>query len=177
MWDDEVAYQWIRDQLNREILLRPQMLANVVTRYEARVAMLAQVYGRGCPPDAKALLEYLELLLDAVIDFVIIYHLAVDERTPERERNVALALREKDTLFADNDACIRASLLCVYPGIKGLETVVRYREIKYNQAPDRQELEKRQQGWVVVPGEMYELGDLVSFAKTHPTFVFEKIVL
>lgn len=174
VWDDEVAYGWIRDQLHKEIMLRPQMLAGVVARYEERTAMLAQICSRGCPPDARALLEYLELLLDAVIDFVIIYHLAIDERTPEPERKVATALREKDTLFADHDACIRASLLCVYPHLKGLETVIRYREIKYDQAPDRAELERRWQHWVVVPGEIYEFQSLADFSKAHPSFVFQE---
>lgn len=174
IWEDAEAYQWIRDQLHREIMLRPQMLGHVIGRYNERSAVLRQMCSKGCPPDAAALLKFLELFLDAVINFVIISSIAADERTPANERATAATFCENSTFFEDNDACIRASILCVYPELKGLEKVVRYREIKYDKAPTRGELEARQHGWVVVPGELYELGDLEAFVKAHPTFVFQR---
>jgi hypothetical protein len=173
-WEDAEAYQWIRDQLHKEVMLRPQMLGHVVERFQERSAVLAQICQKGCPPNAAALLEFLELFLDAMIDFVIVYFIAADERTPVGERTIANALCEGSSFFQDNDACIRASILCVYPHLKGLERVIRYREIKYDKAPMREELEARERGWVVVPGELYELGDLDGFAKTHSAFVFER---
>lgn len=171
-WEDADAYQWIRDQLHKEVLLRPQMLGHVMRRFQERAAVLAQICQRGCPPNAAALLEFLELFLDAMIDFVIVYFVATDERTPADERAAAQALCESSSFFRDNDACIRASILCVYPHLKGLERVVRYREIKYDKAPTREELEARGRGWVVVPGELYELGDLQAFSMAHPAFRF-----
>ncbi len=172
IWDDGEAYQWVRDQLLHEVATQPEMLKRVIERYRDRVSMLKSICAGGCPPDAKALLRYLDVLLDAVIDFIIVYNLARDERTPVELRATAQDIREKDTLFNDHDACIRASLICIYPELEGLETVIRYREIKHQQPPNREILLARKQAWVVVPGELYEVGTKEAFVSTHTNYAF-----
>lgn len=173
-WDDEQAYAWIRDQLHIEIARRPEMIHGVADRYAARLRLLGEICQKGCPKNTRAFLEYLEFLLEAVIDFIIIYHLAGDERTPPASRDAALALRDRDTLFTAHDRCIRESLLCIHPEVKGYETVIRYREVKYDQMPSQTELEARTRTWVVIPGEYYELGTIEAYAASHPSIQLDK---
>lgn len=172
-WDDEAAYAWIRDRLCAEAVARPTMTQDVAARYVSRARLLDEVCRHGCPADSKALLEYLDLFLEALIDFIIIYHLVHDERTPSIQGGIAREILQRSSFLERHDRCIRASLLCIYPAFSGLETVIRYREVKYYQTLERETLTSRLQGWVVIPGEVYEVGTLESFAKTHPSVLFK----
>lgn len=171
-WDQPEAYEWIRNQLLKEILARPIMIQDIAGRYSSRLRVLTEVCERGCPKDSKSLLEYLELFLELMIDFVVIYHLAEDERTPEDVRMIAIKARDEQALFAVQDRCIRDSLRCLYPQVEGFEQVIRYREIKYKTIPEPAELAARHKGWVVVPGGLYELGTVETFARAHTGFMF-----
>lgn len=179
VWDDEQAYGWIRDQLQREVEKRPDMMEELAKQYEGHLRMLDALCAKGCPTTAKAFLDYLEMLLDAIIHFTVIYHIGADERTPAAARTIALRVREKDVLFDTHDRIIRECLQSVYPELRGFETVIRYREVKYNQglSLSKEELKNRKEGWIVVPGEFYELGSLESFKQKHPTYQFQREVV
>jgi len=172
-WDDEEAYQWIRDQLQKEVVKRPGMMEELVQRYEGKLRMLDALCAQGCPTDARAFLKYLELVLEGVIHFVVIHHIGSDERTPALARETALRIEKKDALFDKHDQIIRTCLQGVYPELRGCETVIRYREVKYDQVASREELEQRKQGWVIIPGEAYEIGSLEQFAQNHPNITFK----
>jgi phosphohistidine swiveling domain-containing protein len=169
-WENIRATEWLKDRLQEELRRRPDFLSVVGAEYEQEVRPLRPYWQRISLSSASDLESYLVGAFDATVSFIPQFYSAVDERTPDALRQVALHFRESDTFFANSDTLVRESLLRMFPQLRGLETLVQRSEIW--SPPDRAVLEKRRRNMILIAGQVPETVSLREYATRHENFEF-----
>jgi hypothetical protein len=103
-------------------------------------------------------------------EFDVMYFTSIDERTPHYIRERTLKLRDEDVYFDANDKLIRASLLRIYPHLKGYETCILKQEI--SNPPSIDILQARKESFVVIGQEYSEVITLTAYNSKNPSYHF-----
>ena len=175
VWENADATEWFVETLLKRNIEDSAFFDGTIAAYREQTAALEAYWTKGAAFDVDELKKVIDLMFDAMIGFIVMYYSSLDERTPEKIRTEALALRDVDAFFDKNDRFIRQSLTTLYPQISGIESGVLRSEI--GEIPDVETLQKRQQSFIVLGEEAQWLMSLSAFVAEHldHTFVDESI--
>jgi len=174
IWENKQATSALMDFIVEANKKDAHFLDNRLSEYKQQLSDLRQYWDDGRLSDVEDFPDYLRRVNEAIVNFIVYYYSASDDRTPDFIRRKALKMREIDTFFATSDLFIRNSLIHFYPAIKGYETGVLSSEIK--QLPELSVLRERRKGFTLIDGRESSLEDLSDLEKRHSelVFVFEK---
>lgn len=174
IWENLKATGWLEDTLLAENTNDPSFIDRTLATYREKLAPLHLLWDKKVLslPELK---ELIELSKEAIVYFILYYYSAVDERTPAEIRKKALEMRNHDEFFARNDATIRASLVALFPHIRGYETAMFHTEL--DAIPSLDVLKERARNTVLVQGKQHYVTTLDAFSMAHPEFVFKKDVV
>ena len=177
LWHENSAYKWLLDTLVDRAKNEPDLIKKIISDYSKSLKYNEKFWKRGACSSREELVDYIEHVFDSMLGFAVFYYLGVDERTPKEIRDFVLNMRKEDKFFEEADRLIRKSVKKIYPKTKGLETGVVFEEIKENKIPSVEELKKRRNNCVLIPGIFFENISLQEFVKKHPDYEFSLEVL
>ena len=172
VWHEVHAYEWLLNALVERSKTNPGSLKTIIEDYSASLVAHKAMWKKGVCSSREELVKYIQSVFDSMLGFIVFYYLAVDERTPKALRDFALSVREKDSFFDSADLVIRNTLKKLYPFLSGYEAGIVFEELKQNKIPSLEELKKRKQSCVLIPGSFFQAITLQEFSRTHPTFSF-----
>lgn len=170
VWENIEATAWFVEALLRRNREDSSFAERTIATYRAQIAVLETYWIKRVASDSGDLKRAIDLVFDAMIGFIVMYYSSLDERTPEKIRTEALALRDVDEFFDKNDRFIRQSLIALYPQISGMESGVLRSEVA--KIPDNETLQRRQQSFVVLGEDAQWLAPFAVFIKEHPQYTF-----
>lgn len=150
IWENTTSTKFLMDSILEKNTNDSSFLKGVLEEYERQHVELKTYWAKGTLTDARVLGEYIQKIKTALLNFIPYYYSAVDDRTPPAIREQALAMREKDELFAMSDTFLRNSLHALYPSLVGYETTIRIQDI--SPPPELPELASRRLHMTLVDG-------------------------
>jgi len=170
IWENLRATEWLEDVVLKKNEEDPKFIDDVLEKYKAKLAIIHKLW-KEKKLGVNKLAQLIKLSDEAMPYFVFYYYSAVNDKTPKGIRAKALAMRNKDEFFAQNDIAIRKSISEIYPRTKNYETTIFIDEIK--KIPAAPELEDRKLHSLIVDGKDLFLGTLSDFEKNNPQFSFK----
>ena len=170
IWENEKATQWTMDLVQELIKTDEQKLISLVDQYEKDIVEVKKYWKNDPITNPKVFEKYVDQVFKVMKGFNCMYFSSVDERTPAYIRERVLKLRDEDTYFDSNDKLIRASLIALYPELKGYENCILKSEIK--NPPSLETLKVRKKSFVVIGEESSEQTTLREYLSNHPEYYF-----
>ncbi len=175
IWENISGTEWLKDQILKENKKSDKFYKKIGKKFEKDYALLKKEYLNKKHLSKKTeLKKFVEKVDKLMFGFLIYYYSAIDERTPKAIKSLAQGFREKETFFASSSELIRNSLLHIYPNLKGFETTILSSEI--SNPPDKVELKKRLNDYILVDGIKYGKASLDIFAEQIGTVLSKEIV-
>ena len=176
VWGSVEGSNWLLAEVLRKNKKNNKLIPTTLEWYNQLVESLNPIFKKGCVETIEELRVFLDQLYEAMVGFAIIYHTALDKRSPKAAYELALRMREEDILFDSSDKVIRASLLHIDPSLKGYETVILRKDVDTT-IPNKQILVERKKHFVVIPGVVEEVITLQEFSAKNPeyTFIFDVV--
>lgn len=177
IWENKKSTQWLMDAILEMNISDPSLLPRIMERYEETIQDIKVYWKDEYLKDISLFPIFFELVKKALGGFIPYYYSAVDDRTPEALRAMALKLRDEDTFFATNDVFIRDTLTHHYPEIIGYETSVFSNEVI--DIPELSILKERRNNMTLIDGVERAIETLKELSSRKPElqFVSEKPVL
>lgn len=170
IWENEKATQWIMDSVQDLIKSDEAKLISLVDQYEKDLIEIKEYWTKGPITDVEEFGKYVDRVFVVMKGFDCMYFPSVDERTPAHIRERMLKLRDADTYFDSNDKLMRASLIALYPELKGYENCILKSEIK--NPPSLEMLKARKKSFVVIGEEFAEQTTIREYLTKHPEYHF-----
>ena len=168
IWENEKATQWIMDSVQNLIKSDEAKLISLVDQYEKDLIEIKEYWAKGPITDVEEFGKYVDRVFVVMKGFDCMYFPSVDERTPAHIRERMLKLRDADTYFDSNDKLMRASLIALYPELKGYENCILKSEIK--NPPSLEILKVRKKSFVVIGEEFAEQTTIRKYLAKHPEY-------
>jgi phosphoenolpyruvate synthase/pyruvate phosphate dikinase len=170
IWENEKATQWILDSVQELIKTDEQRLVSLIDQYEKDLVEIKGYWEKGPITDPEEFAHYVDRVYEVMKGFDCMYFPSLDERTPANIRERTLKLRDTDTYFDSNDRLMRASLIAMYPHLKGYEQCILKNEVK--NPPSIELLKARKQSFVVIGEQYAEQTTLREYLSKHPEYHF-----
>lgn len=170
IWENEKATQWIMDSVQDLIKSDEAKLISLVDQYEKDLIEIKEYWAKGPITDVEEFGKYVDRVFVVMKGFDCMYFPSIDERTPVHIRERMLKLRDADTYFDSNDKLMRASLIALYPELKGYENCILKSEIK--NPPSLETLKARKKSFVVIGEEFAEQTTIREYLAKHPEYHF-----
>ena len=170
IWENEKATQWIMDSVQDLIKSDEAKLISLVDQYEKDLVEIKEYWTKGPITDIDEFGKYVDQVFVVMKGFDCMYFPSVDERTPAHIRERMLKLCDADTYFDSNDKLMRASLIALYPELKGYENCILKSEIK--NPPSLEILKARKKSFVVIGEEFAEQTTIREYLAKHPEYHF-----
>ncbi len=170
IWENEKATQWIMDSVQELIKNDESKLIAFVDQYEKDLVEIKEYWAKGAIANAEEFEKYVDRVFVVMKGFDCMYFPSVDERTPKHIRDRMLKLRDSDTYFDSNDKLMRASLIAIYPELKGYESAILKSEIK--NPPSLEILKARKKSFVVIGEEFAEQTTIREYLTKNPEYHF-----
>lgn len=172
-WHAKGIIHWLKDKLVETASKNPAFLSQELDDYEKQIRVLQPVFAKGTADSEKQLRDIVSLSPDTMLQWVIYYHAAIDDRIPAVDRNRAKKIRDSDEYWELADRFFRNSLVKFYPELPGVEATVTIDELEH-QIPARKELEKRYASWIYSPSLYSQTVSLRDFSSSHPQYHFHE---
>ncbi len=170
VWENKKATQWILDSVQELIKNDESKIISLIDQYEKDLIEIKEYWERGPITDAEEFAHYVDRVHEVMKGFACMYFPSIDERTPEYIRSRTLKLRDVDTYFDSNDKLMRASLIAMYPDLKGYEQCILKSEVSNPQSIEL--LKVRKQSFVVIGEQYAEDITLRKYLSIHPEYHF-----
>lgn len=170
IWENEEATEWLIDQLLEMNRDGEFFFDKEISGYQAQLNVLKSYWSNGVVEDAIALIEVVDHIFKGMPGFMVMYYSGIDERTPRAIRDVAIAFRDADVFFDENDKLLRQSLRHIYPELSGLEVAVLRSEIA--RPPGSRVLKERMKNMVFLGESIAQAVTLEQFASEHAEYGF-----
>jgi phosphoenolpyruvate synthase/pyruvate phosphate dikinase len=171
IWENEKATEWIKDSMQSFARKHEDKLFSFMDRYEKDLEEMKKYWAKGPIADPIEFEKYVAKVFKVMKGFDCMYFASIDDRTPPHIKMHADKIREADTYFDSNDKLMRASLLTMYPHLKGYETCVLRSEI--SNPPSVEVLKLRKTNYVFM-GETYaEAIPLSNFLSNNRGYHFD----
>jgi phosphohistidine swiveling domain-containing protein len=170
VWENKLATNWVVGKLLNENKNGTAFIKKISSKHKNDLKEFDEKYRNLKFSKLSELKGFINWVFGAMVNFTLVYLTATDERTPFESKKIALELREKDSFFEDINRTIRRGITELYPTLKGVENALLVSEIK---SPKVKDLEKRQNGFVFIPGVIEENSSLEEFSAVHKEYDFK----
>lgn len=171
IWENLKATEWLEDIVLKENKNDPKFIDKILKKYRAKLEIIHALW-KEKNLGINKLITLIETSREAMPYFIVYYYSAVNDKTPKAIRAKALAMRNKDEFFAQNDIVIRNSISALHPQTKNYETTILIDELK--KIPTIKLLKDRKQHSLIVQGKQPFVGSLSEFESAKPQFSFKK---
>ncbi len=148
VWENTKANRWLLKKSIEKFKSDNKFFPELYKRYFDRLPEIEKWWKKEIS-NVKDLEKFIGLVYEGVSDFVVIYRVLMDEKVPKDIRKLAAKFREKDVFFAECNAAIWRALKNIYPGLGYLAVYITRDEL--GKKFDRNELEKRNKGFALIP--------------------------
>ncbi len=164
IWEHEPAIRWLLDTLSVENKKGITFLENVLEEYTGLLSLISSAR------EKRNIDVYRNLIYKAAFNMTLFLYTGMDERSPEKAKNLAVHAREIVDFFADNDAFVRA-YIAERAGITPEQAgVVLAGEV--SQIPSIEILDQRLSSYLLIDGVAVSNEPLESFVWQHPEYLF-----
>lgn len=171
IWENKIATQYLMDVLLEKNIEDPSFFEKQMELYLKYLEEIKKYWSKEILTSKEDLESLGKLITQAMMGFNIFYRTAFDDRTPKVLREKALAIREVDVFFSQNDSLISKSLPTIFPEIKGYENYIFANEL--NNLPDMETLKKRKEAFLIIDGNGTFLGTIEEFSLLHTEYQFK----
>ena len=165
VWECQESIDWILKKVKDIFFNNPKKIEDITISYLKKIELMKQ----SIPGDIKII----DLFSSIVKDFAWIYYVAINDGCNGKLKETCIELRDKEYIFDNADYSVRKALLKLHPHLKGVETGITSEEI-FN-PPSLDELKKRQEKFVYIPGEIKAIITLEEFQKKRLDWSFNII--
>jgi phosphoenolpyruvate synthase/pyruvate phosphate dikinase len=170
IWENEESTKWFLNTLQVEISKDQAFIPSVLDKYEKDLGEIKRYWEAGPIASKEMFVTYIDKVFGVMRGFVLMYYTGIDERTSHGLRERALKMRDVDIYFDSNDRLMRASLIALYPHLKGYESAILKSEIK--NPPSLEVLKARKKSFVVIGEEFAEQTTIREYLTKHPEYHF-----
>ncbi len=170
IWENMKATRWLEDKILETNKKDGRFIDDVLKKYGGKLSVIHALWEKKI--SIAELKKLIDLSEEAMPYFIAYYYSAVDDRTPKGIREKALAMRNSDEFFAQNDIRIRDSIIAAYPKIQNYETAIFVEEL--DSIPSLGVLKARRSNSLIVQGKNVFIGSLEDFHGSRPEFVFKE---
>jgi len=172
IWEHKEATQWLLDNVYKKNTEDSTFFEQQMEEHEKVLQEIKPYWGKKVLTTKEELIELSELFRRGITGFNVFFRTAQDDRTPKDLRDKALAMREKDVFFSQNDLLLHASITTILPEVRGYENYIFASEII--NPPSLDTLIERKKNFVLIDGVNTFLGDLEQFATKNSSYFFEQ---
>ncbi len=170
VWENVEANAFLTQQIVNKFQEDPTFFSKVHTEYSRQLQVIEGWWGRDLD-NLTDLKEFVHLCEEAIVNFGILYvSLSVDV-LPLNEKAIATEFRKNDKLFAECNKTIERALSKLYPNLGHLTVYITKEEL--GAEISRDELMKRDKGFVLVPGVYIGAISFDELVKKFPQYHFE----
>ncbi len=170
VWENTKANQWFLDTLVKRLQLDTDFFPEVYKSYFLHLEEI-QTWWEKNITTIPELQIFIDKVYESLANFVIIYAALMDERVPKEYQELANQFREKDVFFAECNRIITQTLQNIYPDF-GYRVVYITRE-ELGQPITKDELQKRDTGFALIPGVFAGTIGFSDLIKKFPAYEFE----
>ncbi len=170
VWENTKANHWLLDQILEKFKSDKKFFDEIYDNYYKRLAEIEEWWKREITTISD-LQTFIDFVYDEVSDFVILYAALMNEKVPEEYKEKAKKFREKDVLFAECNTAIWKALNNIYPDLGYLVVYITREEL--GGKIDKDQLEKRDSGFALVPDIFVGTISFENLVNKFPEFEFE----
>jgi len=170
VWENTKANRWLLDKLIEKFKSDNKFFPELYKRYFDRLAEV-EIWWKKDIKNIKDLEKFIDKVYDGISDFVIIYGALMDEAVPKEIKELAEKFREKDVFFAECNVAILKALKNIHPELGYLAVYITRDEL--GKKIDRKELEKRNNGFALIPGIFQGTISFDELVNKFPEYRFE----
>ncbi len=122
-WENMQGVQALIDAILRQNQKDDSFFREHIAMYNLAVAAVESY--DGTVPTREALKELMDLYVDGIVGWVVMYYSGGDIRTPEHIRSEVQLIRAKDALADTADRLLRGSFASLYPTVEHPETLLK----------------------------------------------------
>ncbi len=175
IWDSKEGFDWFFNKLTEKNKQDPNFFENITKTYKSYLDKINVFKKKKIITSINEFKDFIKILHETIKNYIIFYHSAMNDNTPEDIRKIALKMREEDSLFDDCNIIVRESLSHLFPRIKGMELVIIPTDL--DNMPSNKELEQRMNNFVFIPKVSSEIIQIKDFLNKNPNynFVYDKV--
>lgn len=170
VWENTQANKWLLEKLAEKVNKDETFFTELHKSYMDRLEEIKKWWVNDIN-DLETLSEFIDLVYEAVSDFVVLYGVLMTDEVPSKFRELADEFRRTDVLFSECNIAITKALKKIYPDLGYLVVYITRDEL--TNEINREELQKRDLGFAFIPGIVKESLSFSNFSKKFSEFEFE----
>lgn len=170
VWENIEANAFLTQEIVKKIQSDSTFFGKVHSDYLAQLHEIEKWWTQEIVSVDK-LKEFVRLCEEAIGNFVILYVSLSIEQLPEKEKAQAVEFRKNDKLFAECNKVIERALAALYPNLGHLTVYITKEEL--GATISKEELEKRDKGFALVPGVFIGALSFEELVNKFPQYHFE----
>ena len=175
VWDNTETFLTLKNLLFVHNTNYPEFIFSVLSSFRQKLTYVQQMRKNGgVIVDNEQFHLFLEMVFEAIEEWLIFDYTAKHSNTSEEVRNACYEVRAMDTLWDDADSIIRKTFAQRYPDRMPYENTILLEEV--DNPPVREELERRFSHFIFIPDTYRAIQTLDILPLSYPEFelVFPK---
>ena len=172
IYDNANAVDWYGKQLLDKNKKDPEYFFEKMKEYQVIAKKVSEFRKKDRFENIKELKNFIKLLQQGTFGFLMFYHSAKHNETPNKIKEFSLDLRNKDRFYDDADRLIKNTIEYIFPHTKNLSISILTFEL--DNPPERHELVERFDNFVYIVDKKSEIIGLNEFLDKNLNFEIEK---